>query len=487
MSEEEAPPKLVEVPVGEEAPEGEQTETVAKSSEAKKEEGKETEKEGEEEQKVRGSYPDYEVPKRPLTLLVLHGHEELGNIFIERALEAGHKVVALAEAKDGIKAKGKDLVLKEGDPTDTTLLQSCMEGVDAVATFAVSRSKPVEDEESLTSQMKLIVAAMRKANLWRLLVSSSIAVELKGDPPLGMAQKFLGASPIAGGRTKVKEEQDVADYLQEEATDINWTLLRQGKKAKGGAEESHGYPVVCDKPFHGAIAIRDSADLGIRLLATESNLPKAFYPGYDYIVKGDPRWVPDECANECTDCEKRFSTFVRKSHCRKCGFVLCSKCTSHGTGGWKLCKHCAADPENGRELMPDVKMTLTVRGIKSQEGSVMVAIVRPENLPDFLSFVEEKVAWLKTGNLRDATKESVDGKVRYSMTFEIPSFKAGFFAVVGLHDEDSTGEPTGITKWEHGLCASRNGFHRSIPKYGDCSLYVKSDTKLDMLMRYNPV
>lgn len=42
-----------------------------------------------------------------------------------------------------------------------------------------------------------------------------------------------------------------------------------------------------------------------------------------------PVWVPDAVAKECMICHIKFSTFVRKHHCRRCGRVICSSCSPH--------------------------------------------------------------------------------------------------------------------------------------------------------------
>ena len=42
-----------------------------------------------------------------------------------------------------------------------------------------------------------------------------------------------------------------------------------------------------------------------------------------------PVWVPDAVAKECMVCHIKFSTFVRKHHCRRCGRVVCSSCSPH--------------------------------------------------------------------------------------------------------------------------------------------------------------
>lgn len=38
-------------------------------------------------------------------------------------------------------------------------------------------------------------------------------------------------------------------------------------------------------------------------------------------------WMPDYSAKTCHKCDKLFTTFKRKHHCRYCGKIFCSDCT----------------------------------------------------------------------------------------------------------------------------------------------------------------
>jgi len=42
-----------------------------------------------------------------------------------------------------------------------------------------------------------------------------------------------------------------------------------------------------------------------------------------------PVGVPDNDAKQCMRCEKNFSIINRRHHCRNCGLVICSSCSSH--------------------------------------------------------------------------------------------------------------------------------------------------------------
>lgn len=53
-------------------------------------------------------------------------------------------------------------------------------------------------------------------------------------------------------------------------------------------------------------------------------------PSSRYHTEGDnsPRWSPDSI-NHCEMCLKDFSSFRRRHHCRKCGALVCYKCSRH--------------------------------------------------------------------------------------------------------------------------------------------------------------
>ncbi|KAF3357529.1 hypothetical protein VdG1_03317 [Verticillium dahliae VDG1] len=58
-------------------------------------------------------------------------------------------------------------------------------------------------------------------------------------------------------------------------------------------------------------------------------------------------WMADETCKECYSCQQPFSAFRRKHHCRVCGFIFDSKCTSiisaqmfAMSGTLRLCKPC---------------------------------------------------------------------------------------------------------------------------------------------------
>ncbi|KAI9265923.1 hypothetical protein BY458DRAFT_513040 [Sporodiniella umbellata] len=47
------------------------------------------------------------------------------------------------------------------------------------------------------------------------------------------------------------------------------------------------------------------------------------------LPKSQRVWEPDRHASECRRCHRRFNFLVRRHHCRRCGQIVCDKCSSN--------------------------------------------------------------------------------------------------------------------------------------------------------------
>ncbi|KAL8286312.1 hypothetical protein RQP46_004800 [Phenoliferia psychrophenolica] len=47
------------------------------------------------------------------------------------------------------------------------------------------------------------------------------------------------------------------------------------------------------------------------------------------MLRTVPVWEADEVAHDCRRCRRKFSFFLRKHHCRRCGQVVCAACSTH--------------------------------------------------------------------------------------------------------------------------------------------------------------
>eukprot|EP01029_Cantina_marsupialis_P000177 TRINITY_DN10168_c0_g1_i1.p1 TRINITY_DN10168_c0_g1~~TRINITY_DN10168_c0_g1_i1.p1 ORF type:complete len:1379 (-),score=454.82 TRINITY_DN10168_c0_g1_i1:77-3745(-) len=81
-------------------------------------------------------------------------------------------------------------------------------------------------------------------------------------------------------------------------------------------------------------------DIDNAIIAIQSNRPRSVAVRRQSLA---PVWVPDAKAKSCSLCEKNFSTFNRRHHCRVCGSLVCAKCSRH------------------RQLMPGIDASKPVR------------------------------------------------------------------------------------------------------------------------------
>ena len=57
----------------------------------------------------------------------------------------------------------------------------------------------------------------------------------------------------------------------------------------------------------------------------------------------DEFWMPDDKVTFCIGCERKFTFWYRKHHCRVCGRIFCAACSSHVISGLTLGK-ASPDP-----------------------------------------------------------------------------------------------------------------------------------------------
>ena len=66
-------------------------------------------------------------------------------------------------------------------------------------------------------------------------------------------------------------------------------------------------------------------------------------------VEGAPPWIDDSARDKCALCKTTFGMLTRKHHCRRCGEIVCDKCSKHR----KNVKYPAKDPDaKGAEKQP---------------------------------------------------------------------------------------------------------------------------------------
>lgn len=135
----------------------------------------------------------------------------------------------------------------------------------------------------------------------------------------------------------------VADQLQTNyASDLRSILktlfeVMATKSEEGDDSKQKKGPVLCSAVLEDCALCQESI--------SSSELAAKAREGQ---FEDPPDWVPDEACNSCIACKAPFTVIRRKHHCRSCGKIFCSRCSSHSAplpryGQVKpvrVCTHC---------------------------------------------------------------------------------------------------------------------------------------------------
>ena len=64
---------------------------------------------------------------------------------------------------------------------------------------------------------------------------------------------------------------------------------------------------------------------------------------------GSVKWQHDDAVLACNLCNKQFTLFNRRHHCRFCGDIVCGSCSNVKIHGLRSCKTCSEAKKNGRD------------------------------------------------------------------------------------------------------------------------------------------
>jgi UDP-glucose 4-epimerase len=186
-----------------------------------------------------------------MKILVTGGTGYIGSHTVLALLEAGHDVVALdnfcnssaVSLKRVERLSGKSLLLIEGDVLDRALLDRLFaeQAIDAVLHFAGLKAleesvrNPLEYYKNNVSGSLTLVQAMAKAEVWRLVFSSSATVY--GEPSqMPIRENFPTSKPTNPyGRSKLMVEEMLQDLVN---ADGRWSVALLRYFNPVGAHES---------------------------------------------------------------------------------------------------------------------------------------------------------------------------------------------------------------------------------------------------------
>ena len=217
------------------------------------------------------------------TMCLFGGTGNTGRYFLPAALAAGWRVKAVLRTPGKVEDQ-PNLIKVKGDLTNAGDIAAAVEGVDVVVCLAgVPRgAKPGSKFDGfMTQAITDIVAAMEQHGVRRLMFQVGGFTLLHGEPATGCCIGCLVRDCILGccmgERLALRQNQEIAEFLQEKNATIDWTLPRPGMLKH---DDAKGVPVVSVKGATDTIAFVDLAAWEVTLLDDDATIHTAPFPGY---------------------------------------------------------------------------------------------------------------------------------------------------------------------------------------------------------------
>jgi uncharacterized protein YbjT (DUF2867 family) len=206
------------------------------------------------------------------TVLIVGGSRGIGLETVTRALEAGHKVRALARSARRIPIDHPDLEKIAGDARDPAVVRPALDGVDAViATLGVAPGpaavlKPVRLFSDAT---RVVVDQMTEAGVKRLVCVTGIGAGDSRDKGGFLYSVVL--LPLLLKR--VYDDKDVQEQIIRKSP-LDWVIVRPGLLARGPRTGSYRVLTNPDEWRMGKISRADVADFLVRQIDDDTYLGK---------------------------------------------------------------------------------------------------------------------------------------------------------------------------------------------------------------------
>ena len=120
-------------------------------------------------------------------------------------------------------------------------------------------------------------------------------------------------------------------FHQQEYQDIiNWCQSRNILFIPTSIETGEGIISIYDFLIRTSLQLNRKRDINndknINNQHVDQNLSKQLNTT---LEEDRSRWVSDDDVLSCFQCEAKFSVFLRKHHCRRCGFIFCNECSKY--------------------------------------------------------------------------------------------------------------------------------------------------------------
>ena len=146
---------------------------------------------------------------------------ETGRQLVEQSLTAGHEVAVYVRDQSKLGINNEHLTVIEDELTDEQLIESAVTGANAVISAlgprGGSKNKPI------TQGMQNIITAMKKQNVRRLVITSTLSAKDPNDPLNFRAKAMVNLVKVMM-RDTYEEIVSTAETVR--SSDLDWTIVR---------------------------------------------------------------------------------------------------------------------------------------------------------------------------------------------------------------------------------------------------------------------
>jgi putative NADH-flavin reductase len=156
-----------------------------------------------------------------LKITVFGATGETGKKITEQALEMGYEVVAFARNPSKLNVSNEHLTVVQGQLSDVGLVESAVKGSSAVLSALGPRGG--SKDKPLTQGMQNIIVAMKKQNVRRLIITSTLSAKDTKDKPNFKTKAMVNLVKTTM-HAAYEDIVNVAETVR--ASDLDWTIVR---------------------------------------------------------------------------------------------------------------------------------------------------------------------------------------------------------------------------------------------------------------------
>ncbi|XP_053107825.1 uncharacterized protein LOC128325934 isoform X2 [Hemicordylus capensis] len=158
-----------------------------------------------------------------MKLSVLGASGQTGQFLVKQALEQGHEVTALVRNVAKLPIQHQNLKVVETDIFSADQLSEHFQGQDAILSCLGFPYRIFSSISGYTDSMKAITAAGRRSNVKHIIVMTSWFTAPESGQNASILVRFLLLPLI---RSVLTNMYQMENYLKEECSDLNWTVVR---------------------------------------------------------------------------------------------------------------------------------------------------------------------------------------------------------------------------------------------------------------------